>query len=458
MTHFKDNVAQAWQRLDESWRFALTAFLIARVSYLLWSWVIFTAQPVAIQNFELSGESILSVFRLQDSEVRVYLRDVKGEILSFQSIDAEHLIDQQSGSIWDLETGTAIQGQFKGTTLLAATTKPEHIFPYRGVKPYGGVWLAMWQRFDANWYAAVAERGYGTIPGDDHFPPLFPLLLRILQPIFGSTFIAGLFVSQAATLITLKLLYEVFQQWGTKAVGKRALLFFILYPAFFFFFSVYSEPVFLVLSLLAIHEMNRHRWAWAGFWVFCAILTRLQGAALLIPMLYLIWKDRQWKIPSVWFGLTVSGAGGLFYLYLRSLQVRQAAVPFVEPEWHARLVPPWETYWYALRTAFGGNASFVDILNWSVMTLFIVLLIWGWKIIPLEYNLYTAFSILIILIRIVETQPLISMSRYATTLFPGFYALSVIGEHPVLRRIILYGFIPLHLYLCGQFLLWGWVA
>ena len=90
--------------------------------------------------------------------------------------------------------------------------------------------------------------------------------------------------------------------------------------------------------------------------------------------------------------------------------------------------------------------------------MFLVLLVWGWKKIPLEYNLYTAVSILIILIRIVETQPLISMSRYSLMLFPTFYAFSLAAENPVLRRVIVYGFILLHLYLSGQFLIWGWVA
>jgi hypothetical protein len=130
----------------------------------------------------------------------------------------------------------------------------------------------------------------------------------------------------------------------------------------------------------------------------------------------------------------------------------------VESEWHARLVPPWETYWYALETIFTGKATFIDILNWAIMTLFLILLIWGWKRIPLEYNLYTALSLLIILIRIVETQPLISMSRYSLTLFPSFYALSLVGENPWLRRIIVYTSILLALYLSGQFFIWGWVA
>jgi hypothetical protein len=459
MTHFKDHVTQRWRTLDESWRFAIIAFLMARLFYALWSCVIFTIQPLAIQNFELADEPILSIFSLKNNRAYVYLREMDGEVLTFEPIGSENIIDRQSGSIWKISDGAAIQGQYKDSILSPAKTSPSDIFPYHGATLYPVTWLAIWQRFDANWYLSLAEHGYGNIPGDDHFPPFFPLLIRVLQPVFGSPFLAGLFISHVATLYTLKLLYDVFVHWGGKITGKRALLFFLIYPTFFFFFSVYSEPVFLIAVLLSLRAMNSRSWAWAGFWVFCAILTRLQGAALLAPMLYLMWRDRPiLKKPAHWMGLIIAGIGGLFYLYLRSKQVTRGVVPFVESDWHARLVPPWETYWYAVETILSGNATFIDILNWVIVTLFIILLVWGWRKIPLEYNLYAAFSLLIMLIRIVDTQPLISMSRYSLTLFPAFFALSLTAENAVLRRVIIYTSILLNLYLSGQFFIWGWVA
>ena len=176
-------------------------------------------------------------------------------------------------------------------------------------------------------------------------------------------------------------------------------------------------------------------------------------------MVYLMWLDRPFlRRPAHWFGLALPAIGGLFYVFLRSMQVTEGAIPFVEADWHARLVPPWETYWYAIQTLLSGNYTFIEILNWLVATLFLILLVTGWRKIPLEYNLYTAFSLLIILIRIVETQPLISMSRYSLALFPSFFVFGLTGENPWMRRLLLYTFIPLNLYLSAQFFLWGWVA
>jgi hypothetical protein len=459
MVNFKNSVVQYWERLDESWRFAITAFLIARLFYFIWSWVIFTIQPLAIQNFELSGEPIVSIFRLKNSEAHVYLRKVNGETLTFQPLGTENVIDQQTGSLWDISSGTAIQGQYQGMHLSTATTKAADIFPYFGVPTFPGALLGLWQRFDANWYLSIADHGYGSIPGDVHFPPFYPLLMRALGPIFGSTFLAGLFISHVATLFALKLLYDAFVGWGEKVISRRALLFFAIFPTSFFLFSAYSEPLFLVVALLSLRAMNSGSWSWAGFWIFCAILIRLQGVALLAPMLFLMWRDRPFlKKPEHWAGLGAATIGALVYLYLRSEQVTESTIPFVETDLHARLVPPWQSYRYAIQTAFSGHATFIDLLNLFITSLFIVLLIWGWKRIALEYNIYTAFSLLIILTRVVEAQPLMSMSRYALTLFPCFYSLGLIGENPWRRRGILYTSLLLNLYLSGQFFLWGWVA
>ena len=162
MTQIKNNAARYWHSLGESWRFAIIAFLVARLFYFLWSWVIFSVQPIAIQNFVLSEEPILTIFKLENSEAHVYLRNVNGKTLTFQSGQLNQIIDQQTGSVWDISTGTAIQGRYKNTVLATAKTLPSDIFPYYNVIPYPGVWLTVWQRFDVNWYLSIAENGYGN--------------------------------------------------------------------------------------------------------------------------------------------------------------------------------------------------------------------------------------------------------------------------------------------------------
>jgi hypothetical protein len=459
MPSIRQTILSHWRRLDASWRFALVAFVAARLFFALWSWVIFIFQPIAVQNFELGGEPILSVFNLENSDAHVYRRDVDGKALSFRAADNGQLIDEQTGSLWEISTGASVAGPLQGAVLAAAQTTPDDLFPYHGITPYPGRWLGVWQRFDANWYLSIAERGYGYIPGDVHFPPLYPILMRLLRPIFRDTFISGIFIASIATLYALKLLHELFYQWGYEKAAHRALLLFLLYPTFFFCMSAYTEPLFLVTALLSLRSMQSRNWGWAGFWTFCAILVRLQGVALLAPMAYSMWRDTSFlRKPAHWAGSILAGNGALVYLYVRAQSETQEAIPLVEADLHARLVPPWQSYWYAVENILVRQATFIDILNWSIVTLVAILLVWGWNKIPLEFTIYTAAALLVIMTRMVETQPLVSMARYSLTFFPIFFWMALIGEHPVPRRLIVYASLLLSLYLSGQFLLWGWVA
>ena len=80
---FIDQLVKRWKTLDESWRFAISAFLVARLFYSLWSWIIFTSQPLAVQNINLWGEPVLTIFNLKTSEAYTYLREINGQSLTF---------------------------------------------------------------------------------------------------------------------------------------------------------------------------------------------------------------------------------------------------------------------------------------------------------------------------------------------------------------------------------------
>lgn len=459
MLRIKDRFAKYWNRLTEAWRFAIIGFLALRLFYALWSWIILTIQPLAVQNIRLAAEPVLTIFSLQDSRAYTYRGEVQGQVLSFRAADPQTVRDNQSGSLWDIATGQALAGPLAGVRLAPSRTPPSEIFPYNGIAPFRGAWLAIWQRFDANWYLSIAERGYGRLTGDIHFPPLYPLLIRLLEPVFGNAFLAALVVSHAAALYAIKLLYDAFFDWGGNLLAKRTVILLLIFPTSFFLFSAYTESVFLVTVLLSLKQMKNRSWAWSGFWAFCAVLTRLQGAALMLPLMYSIWQDRPaLRKLAHWVALALPAFAGLVYLYLRSRQTSGAILPIDESELHTRMVPPWQSYWYALQTLASGQFSFIDILNLIVATLFIVLLVAGWRKIPLEYNLFTAISLLIILSRITETQPLSGMSRFALTLFPLFYVLNLAGQKPWQQRLIHYIFLLLNLYLSAQFFSWGWVA
>ncbi len=442
---------------DKALRWSIAAFLAARVALTAWSVVIAAVLPTSVENLDLSGAPVLAAFDLSTSARYAYSRVIDGTVLTFRPSVPGYVMDTQVASVWSLQDGRAVSGAYAGRALAAFPV--EDIFPYRGVAAETNPLLALWQRFDANWYVAIAERGYGSIDGDVHFPPLYPALIRVVGALLGNYFFAGLLISNLATIAMLAVLYQIARDHFDPSVAARTTAFLLIFPTAFFFFSAYTESLFLLVALLALREMERRAWLWAGFWSFCAILIRLQGIALFVPLVYALWAARpiDKKIARVLALLLPAGAMAL-YLFLRAVGGDAAVIPTSEPSLYARLVPPWENYFYALQNLISGHFIVADVLNWAITTILIVLLVIGWRKLPAAYSLYVAASLVVLTMRLVDTQPLNSMSRYALTLFPIFILLGKWSENPWVRRAVIYPSFAVALYASAQFFLWGWIG
>ncbi len=69
-------------------------------------------------NDSVAGRELLVVFDAQSGAGAVYDRVVNGEVLTFRQNEGQMtMTDDQSGSIWEMLTGTAIEGPRNGTEL-----------------------------------------------------------------------------------------------------------------------------------------------------------------------------------------------------------------------------------------------------------------------------------------------------------------------------------------------------
>ncbi|MDE3090855.1 MAG: glycosyltransferase family 39 protein, partial [Chloroflexota bacterium] len=410
-----------WRALDPAWRFSIGIFLAARIGLSAWAFAVSALIPLAVSNLELHGEPVVTAFDLRTSARAVFSRTVDGSVLAFRAGDAGFVTDAQTASVWSLSDGRALAGKYSGSALTASVYSAEDVFPYRGVAEETNPLLSVWQRFDANWYVAIAERGYGSISGDVHFPPLYPALIRVVGSLMGDYFFAAFLISNLATIAMLVVLYQVVRDCFDASVATRAVAFLLIFPTAFFFFSAYTESLFLLVALLALRSMQKHQWLRSGFWVFCAILIRLQGIALFVPLAYTLWTARpiDQKLTRV-VSLALPAGAMVLYLFIRAVGGDAAVIPTSELSLFARLVPPWENYVYALQTFASGHFTAADILNFVITTLFLVFLVVGWRKLPIVYGLFAVTSVIVLTMRLVDTQPLNSMSRYALTLFPIF--------------------------------------
>ncbi len=333
--------------------------------------------------------------------------------------------------------------------------------PYQGVEPITGGWagllLGAWQRFDTLWYLKIATQGYSPHDGSAVYFPLYPLLIRVATYLVREPTLAALLVSNLAYIGLLLYLYRLTASLGGEATAGRTAIYMALFPTAFFFLAGYTESLFLFFVIAAFWYAERGRWWPAGLFGFLASLTRLQGLCLLFPLLYLYLKRRRvdWNLVAI----SVIPLGAVsFLLYQRFFLGQASLIGTYEAYLHAQFVLPWDNISGAVRQVLSPQGSFIDLFNLIVTLVFLAMAVVSFYRLPPEYGLYMATTMAALLLRRTTLQPLVSMSRYALALFPAFMIWGKWGERPWVNRLILYPSVALLIYLCGQFVMWGWVA
>ncbi|HVW18581.1 MAG TPA: mannosyltransferase family protein, partial [Solirubrobacteraceae bacterium] len=152
-----------------------------------------------------------------------------------------------------------------------------------GFGSLGDLLLAPAARWDATWYLTIAHDGYRGDPARAAFFPLYPLLAR------GA--VGGVLVSFVASWLGLAALHRLTAIELGDAPARAAVWLLACFPAAFFLTAVYSEGLFLALSVGAVLAARTDRWAIAGVLGALAAATRSAGVVLLVP-LALLWCTR----------------------------------------------------------------------------------------------------------------------------------------------------------------------
>jgi hypothetical protein len=197
-----------------------------------------------------------------------------------------------------------------------------------------GIWSAFpenrfldgWSRWDSGWYMDIADRGYGgpspvgTEQRDVVFWPLYPLIVRAVRPLLGSTHLAGIIVSNTAFLLACLLLYQQVRSRYDQAVASRTIVLICAYPFSFYFSACYTESVFFLTVVAAFYFGDRQSCFLAGLFAAAAGATRAPGVLCVVALaiLYLQHVNFNWRRirPNMaWILLGLMGPLG-FALYL----------------------------------------------------------------------------------------------------------------------------------------------
>ena len=207
---------------------------------------------------------------------------------------------------------------------LAPDTSMEWMSP-QTVAPVQPNWnvIDLHNRWDSYWYLDIAKNGYYLRGETDQanvvFFPLYPLLVRMAAPLAGGNLVlAGWMVSSVFLALAVCMLVRLTREFHPGIDPMRPALFLLVYPAAFFLNAVYSESLFLFLSLAMVFWARRGNFWLAAVFAGLASATRVAGVFLFVLLLVEFIQAYGWRAlftRRVW-PLTLAPVGILaFFLY-----------------------------------------------------------------------------------------------------------------------------------------------
>jgi 4-amino-4-deoxy-L-arabinose transferase-like glycosyltransferase len=294
--------------------------------------------------------------------------------------------------------------------------------------------------------------------------------------------LAGILVSLAAAFGSFLLLYRVAEERLGADGARRAVLYLAVFPFALFLQAVYSESLYLLLTLAAFVLAERRRFPAAGAVAGLALLTRPTGVALLPALALLAWRERDRVRALAWLALAPL-LFAAYPLYLWRAEGDPWAFLRAQRLWSRHLSPagPFGGIWDGLRAGWAGieqlasgshthvywtavqdtdpiRAATLNLECLAYLVLFAVLTVIAWRRFGAPYGLFAILSLAIPLSVPSERWPLLSMPRFGLTIFPLFLALASLGGRPRAHTAI----VAVSSLLLGvsvvQWALWQWVA
>ncbi len=160
-------------------------------------------------------------------------------------------------------------------------------------------------RWDSPWYLDIAENGYSLEYNEWGlynvvFFPLYPFLIKIISFLMAGNFIlAGWILSILFLLLALFYLFKLVKEFHPEINPYDPIIFLLIFPTAFFLNAIYTESLFLFLSLATFYYGLKNKFAYAGIFGLLASLTRVTGILLFIPLIWEYFKKYNFKLKSV---------------------------------------------------------------------------------------------------------------------------------------------------------------
>jgi Mannosyltransferase (PIG-V) len=335
--------------------------------------------------------------------------------------------------------------------------------PGHWVADPGSPFLSMWAKWDSQWYVQIVRDGYWYQPlqqSNVAFFPLYPMAVKVASSLLaGNAILAGFVVSNLAFVGALVLLYLLTDlELGEHGAGRRAVGYLAFFPTAFFLSCVYTESLFLLLSVACVYFARRRWWAAAAGAGLLASATRNLGVVLWMLTAWEWLRCQGWRLRQVhqrvmwsetwsgvrahWSELTLISAiplGLLAYVAFLKLNFdRPMAFIEVQAAWGRQNVGPVAVIARETRALLSTGLTKGDlsrVLNMGLLFGVLALVPFIWRRLGGGYALYV-----LILLLVPVSSSAMSLLRYALTLFPVFILLAGWGRRATVDRMVLASF------------------
>lgn len=305
-----------------------------------------------------------------------------------------------------------------------------------------------WSNFDGEHYIAIAQRGYQNL--EHSFFPLYPIIVNLFS--FGNhqyiPFV-GILIANISFFLSLFFLWMLIRMDYSKKIAFLSLLSLILFPTSFYFGALYTESLFLFLTVVSFFAARKSKWMISGIFGALASSTRIYGV-ILIPALLFEWMDKKGSkslknsvIPLLSISFILTGfVGYLYYSYKTTgnpFVFYTDLSPFGEQRSSSSITPLPQVFWRYIKMIFT-----VDILTPTFVTIFfefvvgltgLLLIIYGF--VKRIRSSYLTFALLSYILPTL-TGSFSSLPRYILVIFPLFIlsGLSLSKVPKVIRLLV----------------------
>ncbi len=307
-------------------------------------------------------------------------------------------------------------------------------------------WIVYWANFDGYHYVTVARRGYTR--EQVAFLPLYPWLIAKTQAYINTpSVIAGHLVSFLALVGALTVALLLLQKEGKSHLASLFVAVILLFPTSYSYSAVYNDSLFFFLATSCLYFARVRRWLLASLAGALAMLTRINGVALL-PFLLIEYLDTRqvsptwslnyymsafsthlhnwrghWKV--IFFGFIPLPFLGYLLFLQRTYGAWQILFKSMAQWGQDKIIFPLQTIVRYIKIFASVNPAeavyWIAVAEIGFFFFYCIMLWWLWKKIRPSYWVFLCISTLIPAL----TGTFQGMPRYALHLYPFFLGITL---------------------------------